>query len=744
MGHTHHRVRFLAIAVVTALLATAAPAFAASVSYFARNAAQEAVLSEMALHPAALQVGDITYLGYQGPGFDPYVASYDTSTGTWRGPTRVGINPLRLDAHGAPSLYLDASGRVHVFYGAHNGTILHVRQSAPGPDSAWVAQASFSAGTYPQVVTVPGGKMLLFYRTSESDWSFRTTTDGAASFGGESRVLDADYDAYWYANFAAGPDGAIHTVFTWLDRDLMRDGRLFVRRNLYYATRGTDGMWRGVDGTTLSLPIDLAEANAHCRVVNSGDEFVNEMSVTVDDQGAPCVVYLLGSGSGPGAYEWRFARRDPGGWRGTRIVTTDHYFDAAALDPQPDGGLDAFVVTGDSDARGSQDWDYRGRGGRIERWVSADRGLTWAYSQRVSPAEPGIIYSDPVLVRGGSGPARLMFTDWTDDESDFFHRMFLWGDDGLVPRETTLVTSRIAGRNRSATAVEVSKKAFPEGARYVVIATEGDFPDALAGAPLASTVNGPVLLTPSGYLPDTVASEVSRLGAKSAIVLGGTSVVSANVVAQLRSKAGVTSVERVGGSNRYKTALLISRRMRDVTRTISTAIVVSGKNWPDAVAAAPLASANDWPIVLVDGNWLPDDSESILDEYGVTSTLIIGQTDVVGAAVQRQVPSPTRIGGDDRFATTALVAEYSLSHGLLPGRMIVATGLNFPDALAAGPLGGRARAPVLLVRQGDPTAPVRAYAARHGGALVDLRAIGETDVVSAGVVAELVESATGP
>ncbi|MBN2405033.1 MAG: cell wall-binding repeat-containing protein [Coriobacteriia bacterium] len=712
--------------------------------YFARNGGQEAILSGMAINPAAIRVGNVTYLAYQGPGFDPYVASYESATGVWRGPTRVGTNPLKLDAHGAPALYLDPSGRLHAFYGSHNTAMQHSRQSSAGPAASWEPLPALPAGTYPQVASLSGDRMLLFYRNESKHWVFRTTSDSATTFGNEQRILTADSRTLWYADFHADAAGAIHAMFMWYDQDLVSEGGFFVRRNIYYAVRLANGTWQGVDGSTLSLPLTLAEADAHCMLVDSGDEFVNEVTISIDSQGAPCATYLIGSGSGPGAYEWRFIRRDAGGWRTSGICTTDHYFDAAALDPRPDGTLEAFVVAGGSDARGSIDGDYRGRGGLIEKWTSSDNGHTWGYVSTISPNEPGVIYSDPVLVRNPASEARVMFTDWTDDESNFFHRMFLWGDSGLVQRETPLSTDRIAGSDRVRTAIDVSKKAFPESARYVIIATSLDFPDALVGAPLAATVNGPVLLTPTSYLTDAVATEIKRLGAKNAIVLGGPSALSANVVAQLKSKAGVTTVSRVGGQDRYETALLISRRMRDRTRIITKAMVVSGKNWPDAIAAAPLAAANDWPIVLVAGTWIPDDSSRVLAEYGITSTIIVGQSDVVSSGVEDKLPSPTRIGGNDRFETSALLAEYSLSHGLLPGRMIVTTGLNFPDALAAGALGGRSRAPILLVRTSDPTPFVFAYATKHGDELVDLWAIGETDVVSDGVLAAIRQATASP
>ncbi|MEN6429614.1 MAG: cell wall-binding repeat-containing protein, partial [Coriobacteriales bacterium] len=732
MARLRHLTHVLVRCTVATAIATATPvaAYANTLPYFARDAAQEAILSEMALHPAAVSRLGVTYLAYQGPGFDPYIVTFDEQSAVWDGPYKIGTNSLRLDAHGAPALYLDGSGHVHAFFGGHGTAIQHKRSSVPASVSSWTALTSPASGTYPQILDLTGGDVMLMYRASDQDWAYRLSVDDAATFGAETTVLAADADAYWYASAFVGADDRLHVAFTWLDRELMRQGALFVRRNLYYASRDATGRWTGADGVGLTLPITLGEADAHCRIVDSASEFVNEMSVRENDSGEPAVLYLLGSGSGPDAYAWMFKRREGDAWlRSVPITTTDHYFDAAAFQRTGSDAYEVFLVTKDSDARGSLDWDYRGRGGRIERWTTADGGDAWSFAQRVSPAEPGIIYSDPVLVREASAKARVLFTDWSDDESDFFHRLFVWGDAGLVARETTPAVARLAGANRGATAVAVSRRAFLEGARTVVIATERDFPDALAGTPLATTVNGPLLLTPPTYLPDSVAAEIRRLGATRAIVLGGTSVVTDAVLSQLKSKAECTTVERVAGADRYETALAISRRMRDRTRTIKTAVVVGGRAWPDAVAAAPLAGANDWPVVLADGGYLPAASKKILAEYGITSTLIVGQADVVGPTVASAVPSPTRVGGDDRYATAGLLARFALDRGLLPGRIVVATGGAFPDALAAGTLAARARAPLLLVKKTDPTAPTRDFLGEYRTTVSDLWVIGGLDVI---------------
>lgn len=79
---------------------------------------------------------------------------------------------------------------------------------------------------------------------------------------------------------------------------------------------------------------------------------------------------------------------------------------------------------------------------------------------------------------------------------------------------------RLGGEDRHETAALISKHNF-ESADTVIIATGTDFADALAASGLAGCVEGPVLLTRPGNLPDVTASELRRLRARNAIIVGG-------------------------------------------------------------------------------------------------------------------------------------------------------------------------------------------------------------------------------
>jgi putative cell wall-binding protein len=89
--------------------------------------------------------------------------------------------------------------------------------------------------------------------------------------------------------------------------------------------------------------------------------------------------------------------------------------------------------------------------------------------------------------------------------------------------------SRVAGADRYATSVEVSKATFADGADgadVVFLATGRNFPDALAGGPVAAAGPGPLLLVPGGCVPESVRVEIERLDPDRLVLLGGSGAVS--------------------------------------------------------------------------------------------------------------------------------------------------------------------------------------------------------------------------
>lgn len=747
------RAAWFAIALVLACTPLA-PAAAVTVGHFSSYASAEALVPTY-VHPPAVWYDGRLCIAFQGRGYDPMLATYDPATREWTGPVLLGENILALDSHGAPTLFEDAAGNLHAIFGSHHSEMLHVRTASPGALDSWVTAPPIDAvGTYPQAVTLPDGDIALLYRGEQRRWYLRMSADGTGVFGARQLIFDPTAADSVYAHLEAGASGRLHIAFllqvaTESDWAQMALGR----HDAYYMRRDTDGKWRNAVGAPLTLPMTPSKSRAGCLVYESAQvpdgsgglvpEIVSDVQVREDADGQPCLLFLRGTGIGDGRYTWRFARfmgQTTGTWQSTDITTSDHAYDSGTIAILPDGRLEAFLTADPSDPPQA----FRYRGGGIGRWTSADGGLTWALEDRtINPPEPMSRFSAPYVIQGAPPGARVVFIEWTDDWTNFFQRTFLWGDEGLVSRDIQPESARLAGPDRVQTAVEISRTSFPEGSETVVLATAADFPDALAGVPLAHALNGPILLTQAGSLPESVRAEITRLAPRRIVVLGGPSVVSENVQYQAATLRPTATVERLAGSTRYDTMLVIARRLAQVSPVRGEAYLVSGADWPDALAAAPLAAVRGCPVVLTRPDALSRQASTALREWAVARTIIAGETGAVSAAVEAAAPGPERIGGADRYETATLIAERGLIAGLLPHRVVLATGSGFPDALAASGLAARLQAPILLTPPSDLTTATVEYLAADRGITV-VYVAGGTSMVSAAVeqrAVELAESA---
>lgn len=254
-----------------------------------------------------------------------------------------------------------------------------------------------------------------------------------------------------------------------------------------------------------------------------------------------------------------------------------------------------------------------------------------------------------------------------------------------VGASNTPVT-RIAGSDATGTSVEVSREGWAS-ATTVVISRHDDFPDALAGTVLAHKEGGPILLTRPDSLSSRVGEEIQRLGAQRAILLGGEAALSPSLEGELKDLGLET--DRIGGKNRYETAALIAREVGLQDK----AVVVSGENFPDALAMGSYAAQNQIPLLLTREKDIPTVTREALE--GVQETIVVGGKGVVSSFVKDQLPGPIRVAGEDRCATSVQI----LKELEMPAdKLYLATGLGFADALVGSLLAARQGAPLLLVR----------------------------------------------
>lgn len=166
---------------------------------------------------------------------------------------------------------------------------------------------------------------------------------------------------------------------------------------------------------------------------------------------------------------------------------------------------------------------------------------------------------------------------------------------------------------------------------------------------------------------------------------------------------------RLAGADRFATAAAVSAAT--FAPQVPVAYVASGLSWPDALAAAPAAALDGGPVLLVTRDAIPDATVAELDRLRPQRIVVLGGPAVVSDAVVERLwifttGTVTRVGGADRFATAAAVSASRFAPGV--PEAFLATGLDFPDALAAGPPAGCVGGPILLML---PTAIPEATAA---------------------------------
>lgn len=291
------------------------------------------------------------------------------------------------------------------------------------------------------------------------------------------------------------------------------------------------------------------------------------------------------------------------------------------------------------------------------------------------------------------------------------------------------VIDEVEPGTRYGTAAALADEAFPDGARTALLATSRSFADALAAAPLSAARSGPILLTEPGTVPEETMDALDDLGVTEIVLLGGESAISEEVKTQLTEAS--YEVVRRAGANRYQTAAQLA--LLAYPDGADTVLLATGADFADALAAAPLAAAEDAPILLGSADRLPGATADALAQLGASRIIVLGGPAAIGEAVGQQLSAEgyevTRQAGEDRFDTAAILADAAFPQGAEVA--LLTTGRDFPDALAAAPLSAERDGPILLVDGNRvPEATIEA-----------LESLGVTDVVLLGGTAAIGEGA---
>lgn len=162
------------------------------------------------------------------------------------------------------------------------------------------------------------------------------------------------------------------------------------------------------------------------------------------------------------------------------------------------------------------------------------------------------------------------------------------------------------------------------------------------------------------------------------------------------------TVSRIAGIDRYATAARVSASQ--FAPGVPVAFVASGATFPDALSAAPVAATSGGPILLSSKDVLPVVVADELRRLRPKRIVVLGGTGAVSSAVASKLAAftagtVTRVGGDDRYATSAALSKSRFAPGV--PRAYLVSGSNFPDALSAAPHAALSDGPILLAGNND-------------------------------------------
>ncbi|SCL38486.1 WD40-like Beta Propeller Repeat [Micromonospora pallida] len=265
---------------------------------------------------------------------------------------------------------------------------------------------------------------------------------------------------------------------------------------------------------------------------------------------------------------------------------------------------------------------------------------------------------------------------------------------------------RLTGETRFSTAAAVSQSHWRtaadasdqrERAGAVVLSRSDTFADALGGSALAAAKRGPLLMTPPTSLDADTRTELLRVLAPGGTVylLGSPGAISTGVESAVQA-LGFT-VKRLAGADRFGTSVAIAK---EIDPTPAKVLLATGMDFPDALAAGAAAGSlnrsggtGSAVVLLTNDDVLPTATRNFLDTLPAQERTIYGVGRFAAQAATGYDPGAERLIGPDRYGTAYRVAEAFFAG---PTHVGLATGVDWPDALAGGALVGALGGPLML------------------------------------------------
>ncbi len=164
------------------------------------------------------------------------------------------------------------------------------------------------------------------------------------------------------------------------------------------------------------------------------------------------------------------------------------------------------------------------------------------------------------------------------------------------------------------------------------------------------------------------------------LMLAGVMLTSVMPQVSFAESTHVAKIDRISGVDRYKTSVEVSKRSFEKAYRV---VLASGETYADALVAGNLAKES--PILLAQKNKVSKDVLNEIKRLGAKEVAIIGGENSIGKSVEKELKGVKviRISGHDRYETSEKLYKQLKANSK---GVVLASGKNYADALAASPL----------------------------------------------------------
>lgn len=188
-------------------------------------------------------------------------------------------------------------------------------------------------------------------------------------------------------------------------------------------------------------------------------------------------------------------------------------------------------------------------------------------------------------------------------------------------KKEDIKVKRISGSDRFDTSDKLSQEVsrLSKKSNQAILVNGYKNIDALSVSSLATKEELPILLNGRNALNMSVKNRLKQMNVNKVYIIGGNNSISSDVEKELKKMQ--ISVVRLSGTDRYETSANIAKY---AYKDFDEAIVASGENPVDALAASTLTGKKEAPILLTNKNKIPKSIKKIIEDMNIGKITIVG------------------------------------------------------------------------------------------------------------------------